>query len=133
MLSGKVRLYDRDTRADVFLPKGMHDPAELLERIRLLLVRKRGPKRAPGTTRPRFAIPGSLSPPLPPTPKASCNINDGMSAFIEAVELRKTYRIGKIEVPALRGITFEVQKGEFVSVVGPRAAANPPSSTFWAA
>ena len=44
--SGKVRLYDRDTRADVFLPKGMHDPAELLERIRLLLVRKRGPKRA---------------------------------------------------------------------------------------
>ncbi len=46
LLSGKVRLYDRDTRADVFLPKGMHDPAELLERIRLLLVRKRGPKRA---------------------------------------------------------------------------------------
>lgn len=42
-----------------------------------------------------------------------------MSAFIEAVELRKTYRIGKIEVPALRGITFEVRKGEFVSVVGP--------------
>ncbi len=46
LLSGKVRLYDRDTRADVFLPKGTHDPAELLERIRLLLVRKRGPKRA---------------------------------------------------------------------------------------
>lgn len=42
-----------------------------------------------------------------------------MSAFIEAVELRKTYRIGKIEVPALRGISFGVQKGEFVSVVGP--------------
>ena len=42
-----------------------------------------------------------------------------MSAFIEAVELRKTYRIGKIEVPALRGISFGVKKGEFVSVVGP--------------
>ena len=42
-----------------------------------------------------------------------------MSAFIEAVELRKTYHIGKIEVPALRGISFNVQKGEFVSVVGP--------------
>ena len=42
-----------------------------------------------------------------------------MNAFIEAVELRKTYRIGKIEVPALRGISFGVQKGEFVSVVGP--------------
>ncbi len=42
-----------------------------------------------------------------------------MAAFIEAVELRKTYHVGKIEVPALRGISFSVQKGEFVSVVGP--------------
>lgn len=42
-----------------------------------------------------------------------------MPAFIEAVELRKTYHIGKIEVPALRGISFCVQRGEFVSVVGP--------------
>jgi two-component system response regulator CpxR len=47
LLSGRVRICDRDTRADVFLPKGMYAPAELLERIRLLLVRKRGPKRAP--------------------------------------------------------------------------------------
>ena len=39
--------------------------------------------------------------------------------FIEAKELRKTYHVGKIEVEALRGISFEVQKGEFVSVVGP--------------
>jgi two-component system response regulator CpxR len=46
LLSGKVRIYDRDTRADVFLPKGMYAPVELLERIRLLLVRKRGPKRS---------------------------------------------------------------------------------------
>jgi putative ABC transport system ATP-binding protein len=42
-----------------------------------------------------------------------------MAAFIEAVELCKTYRVGKVEVPALRGISFSVQKGEFVSVVGP--------------
>jgi two-component system response regulator CpxR len=46
LLSGKVRLCDRDTRADVFLPKGMYAPVELLERIRILLIRKRGPKRA---------------------------------------------------------------------------------------
>jgi two-component system, OmpR family, response regulator CpxR len=44
LLPSKARFYDRDTRADVFLPKGMYAPAELLERIRLLLVRKRGPK-----------------------------------------------------------------------------------------
>jgi len=42
-----------------------------------------------------------------------------MSAFIEAKELRKTYRIGKVDVPALRGVSFNVQKGEFVSIVGP--------------
>jgi len=41
------------------------------------------------------------------------------AAFIEAKNLRKTYHIGKIEVEALRGISFGVQKGEFVSVVGP--------------
>jgi CheY-like chemotaxis protein len=45
LFSGKIRIYERDTLADVFLPKGMYAPAELLERIRLLLVRKRGPKR----------------------------------------------------------------------------------------
>jgi putative ABC transport system ATP-binding protein len=42
-----------------------------------------------------------------------------MGAFIEAIDLHKTYRVGKIDVPALRGISFSVQKGEFVSVVGP--------------
>lgn len=42
-----------------------------------------------------------------------------MAPFIEAIDLRKTYHIGKIEVPALRGISFSIEKGEFVSVVGP--------------
>lgn len=42
-----------------------------------------------------------------------------MSPFIEAVDLHKTYRVGKVEVPALRGITFSVARGEFISVVGP--------------
>ena len=46
LFSGKIRSYDEGTHADVFLPKGSAAPLELLERIRLLLVRKRGPKRA---------------------------------------------------------------------------------------
>jgi CheY-like chemotaxis protein len=53
LFSGKAKFYERDLRADVFLPKGMYAPLELLERIRILLVRKRGPKRVMP-----FGIPG---------------------------------------------------------------------------
>jgi len=42
-----------------------------------------------------------------------------MAAIIEAVDLHKTYHIGKVDVPALRGVSFAVEKGEFVSIVGP--------------
>lgn len=55
LFSGKIRVYERDTQADVFLPKGMYAPAELLERIRLLLVRKRGPKSLRGNATVRAA------------------------------------------------------------------------------
>jgi CheY-like chemotaxis protein len=50
LFSGRVKVYEKETRADLFLAKGMYAPAELLERIRQLLVRKRGPKRATPAT-----------------------------------------------------------------------------------
>src|SRR3981189_3401590 len=50
-------------------------------------------------------------------------------AFIEARDLRKTYHVGKIEVQALRGISFSVQKGEFVSIVGPSGSGK--STVFY--
>ena len=46
LFSGKIKMYDKDTSADIFLPKGSYAPVELLERIRLLLVKKRGPKKS---------------------------------------------------------------------------------------
>jgi CheY-like chemotaxis protein len=52
LFSGKIRAYDQDTRADVFLPKGMYAPVELLERIRILLIKKRGPKRSAAKPEP---------------------------------------------------------------------------------
>jgi len=39
--------------------------------------------------------------------------------IIEVLELRKVYRVGKIEVPALRGVDLQVKPGEFLSIVGP--------------
>jgi two-component system, OmpR family, response regulator CpxR len=46
IISGTVTAFDRAGRADVFLPKGASTPAEMLERIRILVARKRGPKKA---------------------------------------------------------------------------------------
>jgi two-component system, OmpR family, response regulator CpxR len=46
IISGTVTAYDRAGRADVFLPKGACSAAEMLERIRVLVARKRGPKKA---------------------------------------------------------------------------------------
>ena len=45
IVSGTVTAYDRAGRADVFLPKGACSPVELLERIRILVARKRGPRK----------------------------------------------------------------------------------------
>jgi putative ABC transport system ATP-binding protein len=42
-----------------------------------------------------------------------------MQPIISAQNLGKTYRSGKLEVPALRAVSFTVQPGEFVSIVGP--------------
>ena len=42
-----------------------------------------------------------------------------MAWMIQAEDVSKTYRIGKVDVPALRGVSLAVEKGEFVSIVGP--------------
>ncbi len=58
LFSGKVKAYEKETHADLFLPKGMYAPAELLERMRILLVKKRGPKRATGAAARRMPAAG---------------------------------------------------------------------------
>jgi len=41
-----------------------------------------------------------------------------MSRVVKVEDLHKTYMLGKVQVPALRGLSFEVGKGEFVSITG---------------
>lgn len=41
------------------------------------------------------------------------------SPIILAENLTKTYRSGHLEVPAVRGVSLAVQRGEFVAIVGP--------------
>jgi len=42
-----------------------------------------------------------------------------MPVILEAREIEKTYSMGKVLVSALRGITLEVEQGEFVAIFGP--------------
>lgn len=40
-------------------------------------------------------------------------------SLIEVKDLKKTYKIGSIDVPALKGVSFKVEYGEFVAIMGP--------------
>jgi putative ABC transport system ATP-binding protein len=42
-----------------------------------------------------------------------------MSNVIEVHDIRKTYKMGEVEVHALRGVSFTIDRGEVVSIMGP--------------
>jgi putative ABC transport system ATP-binding protein len=41
------------------------------------------------------------------------------SVILQTNNLSKTYKIGKLEVPALRGVSLDINRGEFVAIMGP--------------
>jgi putative ABC transport system ATP-binding protein len=40
-------------------------------------------------------------------------------SLVSAIELSKTYRVGDVDVPALRGVNFTIEPGAFVAFIGP--------------
>lgn len=43
-------------------------------------------------------------------------------SFVELKEVKKTYRMGEVTIHAVDGIDFQIEKGEFVVIVGPSGA-----------
>ena len=43
-------------------------------------------------------------------------------SFIEFDDVKKVYRTGELEIEALRGITFSIEKGEIVVILGESGA-----------
>lgn len=41
------------------------------------------------------------------------------TTMIAVNDLRKIYQLGHIQVPALQGVSFTIQRGEFVAIMGP--------------
>jgi two-component system response regulator CpxR len=62
IVSGTVNAFERAGCADVFLPKGAASPAELIERIRILVARKRGPKKQPMMAQSESLVPSQPQP-----------------------------------------------------------------------
>src|SRR5450759_4818345 len=60
-----------------------------------------------------------------PGPRRAIPLHDVNSKFvrmapiIQVENVRKVYHVGKVEVPAVRGVSFSVEAGEIVAVVGP--------------
>jgi putative ABC transport system ATP-binding protein len=42
-----------------------------------------------------------------------------MATILKTENLTKSYKVGKVDVPALRGVSINIEEGEFVAIMGP--------------
>lgn len=70
MISGTVTQFERGAEADAFLPKGACSAVELLERVRILVARKRGPRKATASA-PSWNASAAINTAMPQVQQAS--------------------------------------------------------------
>src|SRR5665213_4634989 len=46
-------------------------------------------------------------------------MNDNQTLAIDIRDITKTYKMGALEVQALAGVSFTIQRGEYVAIMGP--------------
>src|SRR5947208_8360357 len=56
---------------------------------------------------------------LPLTHHSSLITHQNMRTILKAENLSKIYHVGSVDVPALRGVSLDVEEGEFLAIMGP--------------
>jgi putative ABC transport system ATP-binding protein len=42
-----------------------------------------------------------------------------MKTILQTIDLKKSYKVGKVENPVLHGVSLDIKEGEFVAIMGP--------------